>query len=841
MTLAFRFLLVALLSASAAYASGMGVYRDKLLGDKAFGEGDYDFAVRCYQRYLQEAAADSQAWGDAARRLISSYLRKGDVPGAENVYTQLSGRFPDSPDVENRLALVEILVASHKFGEGEKELESLLRSTGEGEARLRALSLLGFIQESRQEWAAAAETFGQLESSGRDSSWEYTAFCRRVHALIMGGEFAEAGKLLTLNVKLVNSPGKVEARALSLLLLAREGRFDDFRQLYQKLREGIPGKPEPALMEVLTLAVNHYTGKKDYEAAEYFLNELFIFAVDAVARREALLRLADLYVDSGKGLSAIETCRKYLNFYGGAPDAAGVRMRLGGLLAAAGRSKEAAEAYLELLNNASYTMKSRVSAAEAAGRLMVQAADYREAARMFEFVHANGEDKQTRAEGMLLLGKLYFKQELYERAALSFAEAGELYDGLRIECAYWAMRSCVELKEYERANALLTVIESGAKPGDGDDSPAAEAMYYRALILERSGKLPEAVEAYGAFTRRHQKSARAPEALMRAAGLAFSGRDFGKAAQLYGDFIKLYPGNELASAALYGSIQALFCMNEVEKALSAARAMFKSHPGDKYTLSAGFWMVDYLRDGGNFTAALDTLKEMERMAGKDAAATGRIRLDMAYVLFKSGDGAGAEKLLESLVAEEGRGEALLLQAYYMLGDARSERGDFAAALKAYQECLKHSPSGDYKLAVHGRIGDCLSSLYSLKLDATLLDGAIAAYQEALGKGRGALRCQTMFKLGKCYEQKRMTDKALESYKDLIYGYEVDLERGGRSAGKPVWVVKAAYAAVDLYLGADTPEGALAAIEIYRRLQALDLKAGEDYGKLIDKVKRKYRL
>jgi hypothetical protein len=103
----------------------------------------------------------------------------------------------------------------------------------------------------------------------------------------------------------------------------------------------------------------------------------------------------------------------------------------------------------------------------------------------------------------------------------------------------------------------------------------------------------------------------------------------------------------------------------------------------------------------------------------------------------------------------------------------------------------------------------------------------------------SIRNQTKYKLGRCYELLDNENDALDMYNALLYDYQVDQENGIKR--KPVWVVKAAHAAIRIYFKIDTPEAAQEAIRVYRLLKQMKLKTGENFDGFIKNIQAKYSL
>jgi len=268
--------------------------------------------------------------------------------------------------------------------------------------------------------------------------------------------------------------------------------------------------------------------------------------------------------------------------------------------------------------------------------------------------------------------------------------------------------------------------------------------------------------------------------------------------------------------------------------------MDKEFPDNQYTVAANFWEVDYYRDLGDFKKAEALLSAMNTRFGRKKDVKKDILYESAFIAFKRGQEQQALAQVSELLKLEPEGD-IAARAAYLQGDIFSEIGDYAAAVNSYQACLKNLPGYELENACRGRLGDCNYSLYSKNHDDKYLDNAIAEYNVLSGRRNlsSSIRQQTLFKLGKCYEGKKDDEKAMEYYKELIFNYKTDSASGVYT--RPVWLVKAAYAAIDIYMAQDTPEAAAAAVNVYNVLNGLNLNIGDDYRKIIEKIRRKFKL
>ncbi|MDD3119241.1 MAG: tetratricopeptide repeat protein, partial [Victivallales bacterium] len=590
-------------------SAGVREYRDRALGDQAFNDHDYPQAVRFYRRYLEDAGKDETAGIDASRRLVSALLRD-DHPGeALAVYRQLKLKLGHNADVEDRLVEIEVLTAGGKLAEAKTRAEELLHSINqEGNEYIRALDLLGNILLRMQRWQEAENVYALLERSVPGTPWEYRAFCRRVYAMIMSGNYKEAGKALTLNLRIADSPEKTEAKGLSLLLLLKENRLKEFAEIYPTLRQSLEVLPNAVCYEAMMLAHDKFLAAGNGLRATAYLADAFGYAPDAARRKQVLRQLIDEYVKAGKPTDAATACTKYLDYYRNAPEAPTIRMELAAILFRQGKYDEAIAAYTLVMNNPAVELKLRLTAAKSIGSILATEKKYAAAAKAFEFIRHNGITKDEQAEGMVLQGQSYYNQELYRRAIFTLREAAESSPHYRPLALHWIMRNNIRLKEYDAATKVLEELNRLSCSRELQ----AENAYYAGYILDQTGQSKTAGDAYERYARNFPDAAEAPTALFRAGELALTDQRFAVAARIFADFSSRYAGNKLEPAALYKQVYALFCADNAAAAVKITAHLNQSFPASPYTVAADFWEVDYTRDQGDYPKAEALLEAMSR-------------------------------------------------------------------------------------------------------------------------------------------------------------------------------------------------------------------------------------
>jgi len=812
--------------------------RDKLLGDNAFRDGEYSLAVKCYKRYFDKLGPDSSAWIDAAVLLGSAYVMDDRIAEARQLYKLITSKLKKNDDIRIRLLDSEILTAEKEYKKAQAAVEGIIHGMiAEGEDYSRTLALLGLILTRQKLWDAAANIYAMLERAGVDTPWEYRGFCLRIFSLINAKKYSEASKLLESNGRLINTPGKDDARILNLLLLIKQQNYKEFVNAYAQLK--IEPKPNRFMEEVLSDAVKYYSDAGDEKTAAKYLSDSYVYATSGADGKKILLSLINLYSKSDDLNAAVDACKRYIKFYSSDKDVFLMKLKMAELLVRMKKYPEAVEIYEGIMNDETISFTARMDAAVNAGNILAEMKKYDEAEKVFSFIVAKGQDKDIRANGLILRGKVYLMQKSFIKALDIFRDASEMSEKFKPVAQYWMMRTYYDMNDYK---AVLGKINLIASTGVGDNQwLEQDILYYRALVLSKTGDSTGAYENFLACSTRFPEGIHAEEALFLAGDIAISEQRFNDAAKIYSDFIKRFPHSKDVPEVCYKRIYALFCAGKDNDASDGVYVLAGKFPDSSYTIAAFFWLVDLYRDQGNIKKALDTLEDICKRYKNDKDTVSQALTEQAYLAFQQGKDKSAEELLIQVI-KTFPASAGVPRAFFLLGNISSDAGKFTEAVDYYKNCIKSKPDYELENACRGRLGDCYFSLYNMQKDPKILDLAIEEFSSLQKRkiSTFTVRNQTLYKLAKCYEQKHERKKALELYKELIYGYKVDSSMQSADV-KPVWVYKAAKSAVDIYMAEGSRKAAMSAIRIYRLMQELKLDSGLDYDRIIEEIKKKYKL
>ena len=808
------------------------VNRSRELGIIAFKKADYQQAADFFQRYLTAVGDDNRKLADAYECLIAAYVRNGDTKIARETLNNFKQRLPGISLLRKKLFLADILLLEKSYQQAADLYEAVLAtSVIENKLYFQLLSGLAFAQGKQDKWAQAAETYATLEKAGKTSSWYQKCQQLRIKALLMDGQLAAAETVLK-QVK-ERSIGIVR---LKLLLLIKQKKYTEFLQGYRAAVKQLKKEPNAPMYSLSTRAAKYFLIANDLSGATMLLNYAWNFAPTAFDRKKIMRTLINTYVRGDRKEEAVKIAEKYIKFYKEATDVVKIRFQLARLLYETKKGKDAELVYKKLMADQSIPLKSRLEAAKELSILFTSDKRYDLAEQTLNFVYQHGTGDREKNEGRFMIAKLYMLQGQYIKAASLFQDIAKQSPIWHDMSVFQQIECLSATKKYQ---AALTLADQALSNGK-DSATLKHIAYNKALILEKLGRLKDARNSYLDFVKKYPGNEHAPLALFAGASIAYNDHKFAMAAELFADFVRKYSTNPKAPLALYKRLYANYFSGIEKAALKDATLLLKNYPQSKYTIAALFWQVDWLREHQKFSKAVTLLKLIQTTYKANGQVNAQALYELA-IIDKVTDKLGDAIKHLKIIFNKYSNSSVVSEAYLLAGDILSKNGKYIEAIEYYSRGARLRPASPLEISCRGRIGDCNFALFNKTNNKKYLDNAIAEYN-ALLKLKSlstTILAQTIYKLGRSYELQGKVDKALASYKEVITGYENDIKREPETT--PIWAVKSAYKVIAIYKKAGTPEAADKIIDLYRTLQQMNLKTGEDFPQLIIAVEQQYEL
>jgi tetratricopeptide (TPR) repeat protein len=811
--------------------------RLRALGDAAIKAQDHKQAAKFYHRYKSASSEDKKGLQDAYIRLIATYISASQITDAKRELAAFSKAFPLADNSSKVLYQSSIYILERKYKAAEELLRLTLKNKmKKGDLYFQLLSTLGLSLRRQNLWSEAAKVYALLEQETKGTPLEFTAFQQKLFCLIMGEDLIKSKKLFAESTKFNRHANYSQLNLLLLLQMIKEKKFSELRKTYAQVMKNIEVKPNPLVYKISQSAIKHFFKNGNPRDAIVFLRDAFKFAPNDHERKDSLLLLINTYVKVKQNDPAIKMALKYIQLYYDDPKTLEVQLQCARLMASEKKTSEALAIYTTLLKEPRLSQKQRITVAREAATIYEFDGSPNKAMRMLSMIHEIATNNGQKMEGKYLQGQLYYKNKEFTEAAAVFEEVMVQESLWQSRGAYWALQSQLQLKDYGKALYIAEELSNDKK----NKQLASAGQYYSAYCQEQLGKSIEALKNYQIYAKLYPKDKYAPMAIFAAGKILFTQKDFAKVIELFKDFPAKYPENKFTPNALYKIIFAYYQLQKWDEMEKAIRLLVKNYPDSMYCVAAEFWFVDCLRNRGQYEQAEKWIQVMMKKYSNDPEISARLLYDCALVCFRFRKSHRALKSLEELFKKYPKNN-LNANALFLAGNIASKEGNYALAEIYYLRAARLRPKSTFEIACLGRIADCNYSLYNNTFDLKLLKKAAAGYKKLLElkEMTPSVRNQTKYKLGRCNELLNKEDDALDMYNELLYGYQVDQNNGIKR--KPVWVVKAAHAAIHMYLEIDTSESAQEAIRVYRLLKEMKLKTGENFDGYIKNIQTKYSL
>lgn len=808
------------------------------LGDKALADGFHDQAVKYYSQYRKAAAGDEELIDDATQCLIAAHVQAARPKDARKELEKLLAKGSGSV-VSPRILLykADVLVLENKIREAKNDyFAALKRILPIDDLYPRVLAGLGYCQIMLKEWDEALKTFSKLQKTGHGTDWAFHALRNKILILLTLKRVDEAREELALFQESGNECSPEQMNLLKFYMLANAGNPEKALSFYNQVKKTKIDTSDIYWFTAISRLAGQLMEKNDVKSVVAILNDAFARAPTIGDRQEILRLLINTHVKAGNLDEALETGKRFIEYYGETENGYLVRLRMAKLLHKKNKIGEALSYYGEVTKNAK-SNEARVAAAREAAAILVDQKLYEEASKKYDFMFHHAENANERGEGKYGLGEIQFFQGNHEAAAELYLDVAKHFPAWREKAVYQAVITLMKLKEFKDAINLCDLyLKEFPKSKRVDDM-----KFHRALSTLREGDDKLAGERFAEFLKRSPEHQWAADALLELGNIAFDACEFNEAAERYGELVVQYPQSAAAPFAIYKTVYAKYLNNDEKGAIDAVERLVASYPTSKSTLYALFWLADYYRGLNDFNQAEMILGRIFDLFKNDVNVAAKTFYERAYVCFKAGKTEKALFYLDELTAKY-PGSEVYSDGLFLAGDLQSRIGNYDKATTFYQKAAERKPGSTFEAACWGRLGDCYYSIYPKKnFDEKILRQAMDFYEKVLAKKDipATFKEKSLYSLGKCHEFIGDQKTAAEKFREIIFNYDIEREDG--SEREPVWMVKAALALIDIYLEKNTPEHAEKAVQVLNSLIEHGVEPLDDYRQRVDVIKKKYHL
>lgn len=723
-------------------ADSFSGYRARREGDAALVLGNFDQAERFYREYGSSALVrgDTRALQDSIVRLVNLYLQKGDISSAEREIAAY--REKSLNEFIGRSLDAEVLMLKRDFAGAEKQLRELLATADLPDYLFAPLQFaLGESLMLQKHYKAAAESYKLLN----EAEPSFDASFRYIYALQSGGELESSGKALeSLSQEETTSQQAGMVKLLFVNQYLMEKRFTEAASGYRNLPE--MNAPDRLRYTVALKLADHFLANNLLPDGAEFLNEAFTYAPGLDERNYILTALMDLEARSGNYQRAADLMRRYLAYFPDDTDRYGNTLQLAHLLVRGGQLSGASVVYRELFDDGGAPHGLRLTAAREGSEVLKELKRNEEVEQLLKEMIAFGKSDDERAEGNYLLSRYYYEMQSYDKAIEIARLCLSGNTRWRFPGLYVLMEAQSGKRDYAGALESARTLKT-----QGIDSWPERGCFAEAELLEKSGDIDGAINAYDSFSVLWQLSELAPRALYTAGRLSFERGDYGRAGDLFQRLVQRYPQYEFTAHGMHLAVYSSYMQGNLNRMDDLINQMKRLYPDSAYTLRAQLWRIDVLKLNRDYAGALNHLNSMaDFYAEKSEEAYGEVRYEQGGLLLSQGDRAGAVGLFEE-VLNSGVSAGLKSKCSFVLGDISMSGGDYDSAAAFFSDALRLAQDREFSLAAEGRLADTLYSIGTLNEDVSRQAEALKHYRNILDSGIGAssgvLYWQTCYKLG----------------------------------------------------------------------------------------------
>ena len=710
-----------------------------------------------------------------------------------------------------------------------------------------------------------------------------------LYSFIKNAELKRASQLIEANFKLFPNQDKVELQNARIKILLNEivsaqaildkysdskeilphflamwaylklGDFNKSFEIYTKYFKTVTSAPDPAFTTVM-IKLAESTYKEKLKESMAVLDMTLALEKDQNIQAYIYLKKAELLVLAGSSIEAIQALERFLSVYPKSNKVLRASLQLADLYF--GTENQDLVKAAALLNKVidsnpkdkrmmydALILRSKVKLA--AGTLKDAAGDLSTAAELAQTqkytadlithpLYSAGLAKYTEAEKSGV-------KEAFNDASNSFFSAASIKSTYRLKAAL------MQIQALRRAESYTMAVQNLKKwikifPSSSD------LNYLLGISLLEDRKTVEGLKALKKFSLKFPEDQRVPMTYVHALRASIYGPDahkmkkrsegliseFEQKLSSKGPLVKNY--TEVAPHVLH--LKAIFSWkhNYKTEAVNYWNEFLKKYESHPLVAEVYIWLAykskssenpDYAVAIKNYTSAMSLLSENPLKAygltqlGKTLKDDQRFEeavesLEKAIKVYKS------MKLDDAISSD-------LSTLLFFAGDMYSRMGLYEnKAIIAFKEALELTPDLNVKLALKGRIADCIFSHstsisgqdgqekeYLLKLQE-----ALTIYKEIVDDKNAspAIKEQALYKLAKCYEtlghlkEKNHINKelalAVDSYKELFFSFQNDMKNGKRR--DHYYFCRAGYDLARLHLNFEEP-ALIPAINTYKIL------------------------
>lgn len=842
------FLLLFMLCLSfASFSATTTQYQKRLLGDKAFDSGLYDVAMNYYENYLKDAGGDSPAIRDAYFCLISTCLRANNIEEARRLYGELSTKFEqffsNHPEDQRTLNYwkAEILLYEGKFKESNKLFDDVLNDSTSvsDETSLNAMAGKAISVLRMGDLNTAYDIFDkvrQIAKVQKDKNIASNAAQEMIMIDLATNNY-DAAKIIIqeeTDTTKTNDPERIDL--LNIYILIMEDNLKDARAIYNQIKSQSLGPDYLWFFVTYTLSASYMKVGK-YDEALNIIDDAFALAPDMYDKEQITILKINAFIKLNNYEQAILTAKMFLDTFPKSGVNAKILLTLSEALAKEKRNTDISALSEKYFSFNLPPESDTLELASLFGQNALQLNNYPLADQYFDYIISKSKDKHSIGNAKYSKAESMLAQKNYSSALDEFISIQDDYPELKEKCLFKESQIYIYQNDYKSAEKGLKTLLDEFPDSKLDPSP----VFTYAVVLEKLNDYNNAIYQFVKYAQNNPKSDLTPNAYYEAGSLYLLIQNNDNAAIYLEQIIDNYNESPLRKEALYKLVFVSIASKNIDNAVKYSKILLNSFPESEYAFQVRFWLSNYYEQNRQFTDALKILDSIIKDNNNQASVLVSSYYRKAFILSQTEENSKALEYINIIETKYPQSEILSL-ALYLKGDILSADGKYNEAIQAYQSAFDKSNNAETSLASLGRIGDCYFAELNYSQDKTnLINAAISSYKKALESNYISIfvKTQTLYKIGKCYEVLGDKEKAIESYHEAFYSNILEME-SGKNPSK-IWFVKSAIALTRLLQDENTPDGAIAAIDVLEELVKFDIAPVSDFEQRIDEIKNLYKL
>ena len=725
-----------------------------------FDQGHFDLAT---ERFKEVMRAKSELADQAAYWLAKCEIRQGKFRPAARRLARAIERYSDSELLaEMHFDRGIALVRAEKDDEAVAALEAFRQRFSNHRLVPEAFRLAAVTEHRRRRFKDSqrhCDAFlAQFSSHELAPSVAFLAGENEY----LAGDYEEAVKAFQHFLK--RFPDDAQAEHAVFRLGTALFRLDRFDEATTRLAQIVSGRETEEVFRpaLLTLGDMHFQSGA-WKRAESHLMDYLAHGLDAKLADDALLKLGLSRQRDGRQRQAIEAYDQLIARFGESPHRVQAMFERGQALVSLERLDEAASAFSAVLDAnghsrfAPYALNHLAAIAAKRGRLD-------ESSKLYARASALAPEGDMKAEALFQQGQSFMFAERFDKAEKTYSDFVSRYP-THTRAATAAAKRAIAIARQDRFEDALEAIGEVEQRSlsDLDSTLVAAVRYEKAWSLRKLDRTEEAADAYRALTAQDEVDSLGAHAMLELAEIEYAKERFAEAAKLLRRVHDVMQSDasgvsrDVQEQTTYRLALCEFKLGRQERAAELFEEFLEVFPDSSLTASACFYGGEALLHLGRHERAVKHFVRVpQEFASDPVCGPSLLRLGEALATMQRW--ARSEKAFTDYLERFADSEHWF-QARFGLGWARENQRRYGEAVGAYRQVVA-THQGPTAARAQFQIGECLfaQKKYDEAVRELLKVDILYAYPE--------WSAAALFEAGRCFEKLGKSVEARNHFKQV---------------------------------------------------------------------------